>query len=64
MKLYIFNQETNEIVAVVNGETNEACEAKAEELDYDSDLYASSYATGNELFETTETKTVECEDEE
>ena len=35
MKLYIFNQETNEIVVIVNGETNEACEAKAEELNYD-----------------------------
>jgi hypothetical protein len=61
MKLYIFNQETTEIVVIVNGETNEACEAKAEELDYDLDLYAWSYATGNELFETAETKEVECE---
>ena len=47
MKLYIFNQETNEIVVIVNGETNEACEAKAEELNYDLDLYAWSYARGN-----------------
>lgn len=58
MKLYIFDKETNEIVVIVNGETNEACESKAEELDYDLDLYAWSYTTGNELFETNETETI------
>ena len=61
MELYIYNQETSEIEVIVKGETNEECEAKAEELNYDLDLYAWSYTKGNELFETTETKTVECE---
>lgn len=55
MKMYIYNQDTNEIAAIITGETNEACEAEAEELDYDQDIYAWTYAPNNELFQTTET---------
>jgi hypothetical protein len=58
MKLYIYNQDTNEIVIIVNGETNEECETKAAELNYPQDQYAWSYTKGNELFETTETKEI------
>ena len=54
MKLYIYNQDTNEIKVIVNGETNEICEEKADNLNLDQDLYSWSY-TDNELIETTET---------
>jgi hypothetical protein len=60
MELYIFNNEINEIVAIVKGNSNEECEAKAEELNYDLDGYAWSYSNVFELFETTETKIIEC----
>jgi hypothetical protein len=55
MKLHIYNQETKEIAVIINGETNEICESKADKLNYDLDIYAWSYTTGNELHETTET---------
>jgi hypothetical protein len=42
MKLYIYNRETMEVVAIVEGETNEECESKA--LSYETDdTYAWSY---------------------
>ena len=58
MKLYIYNQKNSEVVVIVNGETNEECESKAAKLNYDLDLYGWSYTTGNELWETTETKEI------
>ena len=30
MKLYAYNQESMEVVAIINGESNEECERKAE----------------------------------
>lgn len=32
--LYIYSTETNTVVARIHGESNEACEAKADELNY------------------------------
>jgi hypothetical protein len=60
MKLYIYNIESNEIVVIVNGETNEQCEEKAIQLDrkYPLDEYGWSYTTGNELYETTQTEEI------
>lgn len=60
MKLYIYKIETNEIVAVVNGNTNSECEAKAEKLTtkYNLDRYEWSYTPGNVLWETNETKEI------
>jgi hypothetical protein len=34
MKLYIYNQESMEVVAIVNGESNDECERKAEDANY------------------------------
>jgi len=43
MKLYIYSNETNEHIATITGDTNEACEAKAEEL-YSSNDYSNTYS--------------------
>lgn len=58
MKLYIYHIESGEIVAIINGENNEECEARAEEMEYDMDEHAWSYTPGNVLWETTETKEI------
>ena len=42
MKLYIYSNETNEHVATITGNTNEACEAKAQEL-YSTNDYSNTY---------------------
>jgi hypothetical protein len=58
MTLYIYNQDTNEIAAIVNGNTNEECEAKAAELVFDLELFAWAY-NDNGLAETSETIIIE-----
>lgn len=34
MKLYVYNQESMEVVAIINGGSNEECESKAGENGY------------------------------
>lgn len=53
MKLYIYDLE-NKIIAVITGDSNKACEAKASELNYDSDgdlgwTYAPAFGTNDSL---------------
>jgi len=56
MKAYIYNTETNEVVATIDGESNEACEAKADDLGYMGvDEYGLSY-NDNDLSETARTE--------
>lgn len=43
MKLYIYSNETNEHVATITGESNAACEAKAEDT-YGSNDYSWTYS--------------------
>ena len=44
MTLYIYNVETNDVIAEITGETNKACEEKMADLGYDaSDEIASAY---------------------
>lgn len=57
MTLYIYNQETNEIEVIINGTSNEMCEAKAEELDFDLEIYAWSY-NDNGLSKKIDTKII------
>lgn len=58
MKAFVYNVETNEIVVVIEGDTNQACEAKAEELNYMGvDEYGLSY-TDAELVMTEFTEEV------
>jgi flagellar motor component MotA len=38
MKLFIYNQETREVVAIAEGETNKVCEEKAQ-------IYTNDYST-------------------
>ena len=40
---YIYKVDTNEIAAMVEGETNAEIEAKAAELNYDQDLHGLTY---------------------
>ena len=56
MKAYVYNVETNEIVVVIEGESNEACEAKAHELNYMGvDEYGLTYTDAElEMTEWTE----------
>lgn len=43
--LYIYSTETNTVVARIHGESNEACEAKADELNYmGSDDFGATYS--------------------
>lgn len=43
--LYIYSTETNTVVARIHGESNEACEAKAEELGFmGSDDFGGTYS--------------------
>ena len=45
MKLYAYNVESMEVVAIINGENNEECEAKAENAGYSpSDDIAWTYS--------------------
>ncbi len=43
MELYIYDTETKEIAGTVTGETNEECEKKATEANWDLDLYGWTY---------------------
>jgi hypothetical protein len=43
MILYIYNEDTKKIVATVSGDTNEECEKRAADLDYDQDEYQWAY---------------------
>lgn len=60
MKAFVYNVETNEIVVVIEGETNQACEAKADELNYMGvDEYGLTYTNAdNSLTETEYTEFV------
>lgn len=43
--LYIYSTETNTVVARIHGESNEACESKADELNYmGKDDFGSTYS--------------------
>jgi len=45
MKFSIYSTETNEVVAVINGESNKECEGKAEEMGYmNSTDFGGTYA--------------------
>ena len=44
MKLYIYDSESNKHLATVTGESNKACEAKAEEMGVDGDSLAATYS--------------------
>uniref|UniRef100_A0A6H1ZE84 Uncharacterized protein n=1 Tax=viral metagenome TaxID=1070528 RepID=A0A6H1ZE84_9ZZZZ len=54
MELYIYNTETSEVMAVVTGKDNTACEDKADDL-YNDDNIGWSY-TDYGLIETTDTE--------
>ena len=54
MELYIYNTDTNEVLAVVTGDNNTTCERKAADL-YDDDNIGWSYADHG-LIETTDTE--------
>ena len=43
MELYVYSNETNKHVATITGETNDDCEAKAEEL-YSTNDYSNTYS--------------------
>ena len=44
MKAYVYNVETLEVVLTINGETNEQCESKANDMGYMGvDDYALTY---------------------
>ncbi|EKO3632393.1 hypothetical protein M3894_002923 [Vibrio metschnikovii] len=61
MKAYVYNTEPMEVVAVISGETNEQCEAKALELGYMGvDEYGLTYTPAFE----SEGGLVECHDAE
>lgn len=53
MKLYIYSNETDEHEATITGETNEACEAKAEEV-YGSNDYYWTYTDSQEIDDSAE----------
>jgi len=56
MDAYIYNIDTKEILAIITGESNKVCEAKAEELNYmGSNEYGICYMD-NELTETNDTE--------
>ena len=45
MKAYVYDTGTDEIVAIITGDSSEACQSKAEELNYmGSDEYALTYS--------------------
>ncbi|MCP4339850.1 MAG: hypothetical protein GY799_13405 [Desulfobulbaceae bacterium] len=57
MKLYIYDAETNEVVATATGETNEDCENKAFNylgVDEYAGTYTPAFGTANGLIENEE----------
>lgn len=44
MKLYIYDTETMEVVAVANGNSNNECQMKAGEAGYSPDEYGYTYS--------------------
>jgi hypothetical protein len=57
MKLYIYDQDTQEATHIIEGETNEECESKADALNLDQDLFAWGYSDSG-LFITTDTVSI------
>ena len=43
MKMYVYETESNRVVAVVTGETKEECERKAIDANYDDDQFCWTY---------------------
>ncbi|MDW1542448.1 hypothetical protein [Vibrio sp. YT-17] len=65
MKAYVYNVETMEVVVVISGETNEQCEAKANDMGYMGvDEYGLTYSPAfgsvDGLVETEYTEEVEA----
>jgi hypothetical protein len=44
MKLYVYTPRDYSIVAVINGESQAACERKARQLNYDDEIYESTFS--------------------
>ena len=44
MRLYVYDDDSREIVAEIHGDTNAKCEAKAEKLNYDQDQTSWTYS--------------------
>lgn len=44
MKGYVYNLDTYELVAVINGDDNDSIESAFEDLGYDTDLYGLTYS--------------------
>ena len=61
MKLYIYDEETREVVAVIDGDSNEACEGAANERFGDEYLstYSPAFGTVDGLIETEDTERIE-----
>ena len=58
MKFSIYSTESNEVIAVISAESNEACENKADELNFlGADEYGATYSDMSEN-ETTHTEYV------
>lgn len=65
MKAYVYNVETKEVVVIISGETNEQCEAKANDMGYMGvDEYALTYSPAfgsvGGVVETEHTETVDA----
>ena len=64
MKLYVYNTETMEVAAIIEGETNEACENVASEQYGDTDYYGWTYTpafgTNDGLIETNDSIEIEA----
>ncbi len=62
MKLFIYNVETKEVVAIVNGETNEECEEKAFNylgVDEYAGTYTPAFGTVDGLVESDDAEVIE-----
>ena len=44
MKMYVYETESKEVVAVVTGDSNDECERKATEANYDDDQFGWTYS--------------------
>jgi len=62
MKLYIYDEETRKVVAIILGESNESCEGAANERFGDEYLatYSPAFGTVDGLIETEDTELIEA----